>query len=256
MKALIVIPVRLTSTRLPNKPLAEIVGQTLVQRVYNQARQSKSATRVVIATDAPEIAAHAKEIGAECVMTSPSCRTGSDRVAEAAAIFESQGEKFDLVANVQGDMPFINPRVIDRVIDDLAEAGSNFGMGTLATPITDMDEYTRPSAVKVVFGGNGAALYFSRAPIPHYRDGFQPNSAPQIAHKHMGLYVFRPQTLKLLPTLPEGKLEAAEKLEQLRALEQGIQIRMTVVERKMVEPSIEVDTPADLERARAAAKNL
>lgn len=255
MKTLIVIPVRLTSSRLPNKPLAEIVGQTLVQRVYNQAKQARSAAKIVIATDAPEIAAHAKSIGAECVMTSSACRTGSDRVAEAAAIYEAQGEKFDLIANVQGDMPFINPRVIDRVIDDLAESPAQFGMGTLATPITDMDEYTRPSAVKVVFGGNGMALYFSRAPIPHYRDGYAGNT-PQIAHKHMGLYVFRPQTLKLLPTLPEGKLEAAEKLEQLRALEQGIQIKMTIVDRKMVEPSIEVDTPADLERAREAAKHL
>ncbi len=256
MKTLVVIPVRLASSRLPGKPLADILGMTLVQRVYNQACLSKSASKIVIATDSPEIAEHCKAIKAECIMTSASCRTGSDRVAEAAQILEARGEKFDLIANVQGDMPFINPAVIDRVINDLAEAPANFGMGTLATPITDFEEYSRPSAVKVVVGAAGGALYFSRAPIPHWRDGFKESDAPNVALKHMGLYVFRPPTLYLLPSLSEGRLEAAEKLEQLRALEQGVQIKVTTVARAMVEPSIEVDTPADLERARTAAKEL
>ena len=230
------------------------MGMTLVERVYNQTKKSKQASQIVIATDSLEIAAHANEIGAECIMTSPTCRTGSDRVAEAAAHLEKQGMKFDLVANVQGDMPFINPLVIDKVITDLGESSQQFGMGTLATPITNQEEYSRPSAVKVVVGGDGRALYFSRAAIPHWRDGYNNSAAPQMALKHMGLYVFRPQTLQLLPTLAEGKLEAAEKLEQLRALEQGIQIKVTIVARDMVEPSIEVDTPSDLERAREAAK--
>ena len=247
MKVLGVIPARMASQRFPGKPLQNIAGMSLVQRVWEQARQCKTLTKLVIATEDAAIAEHAREIGAASVMTSSSNRTGSDRVAEVAR--STQGEEFDLIANIQGDMPFINPAVIDTVIRALQDAPSHFGIATPVTPITDRAEYERPAAVKCVFQRDMRALYFSRSPMPYWRAAHPDDGHTPWAHKHLGLYVFRPAALQELTALPASSLELSEGLEQLRALEGGIPIRAVPIDRAQLEPSIEVDTPEDLARA-------
>lgn len=253
---LAIIPARLKSTRLPEKPLKDIGGKLLIQRVWEQAKRATSLTEVVLATDDPSIAEAAKKFGATVLMTSASHLTGSDRVAEATEIMAQRGKRFDLIANVQGDMPFINPQVIDRTVAALAESTSDFGMSTVATPILTEGEFLRPSAVKVVIGANGAALYFSRAPIPHVRepDGLEISEQTPYGFKHLGLYVFRPQTLAALHTLEQSLPEQREKLEQLRALSNGIRIKVAVVSPELLREQVEVDTPEDLERAREIAR--
>lgn len=200
-----VIPVRLESTRFPNKPLKDINGLTLVERVWRQASKSSALTKLVVATNNEEIAQECQTKGMRWVMTSSTHETGTDRVAEACAILEGSGERFELVANIQGDMPFVNPRVIDSVITSLANADRDFGMATIGTPITSQLEYERPATVKIALGENGQALYFSRAPIPHWRN-FPGESAVSsdtpLAYKHMGLYIFRRDTLFKISHLP------------------------------------------------------
>ncbi|MEY4669542.1 MAG: putative 3-deoxy-manno-octulosonate cytidylyltransferase [Pseudomonadota bacterium] len=256
-----VIPVRLESSRFPNKPLKDIHGKTLVERVWLQAGQSSCVTTLVVATNNEEIAAECTKKGMRHIMTSASHETGTDRVAEACAILEKQGHSFDLVANIQGDMPFVNPTVIDSVITSLARSESEFGMATIGTPITSREEFERPASVKIALGESGRALYFSRSAVPHWRN-FPGDSAisaeSPLGYKHMGLYIFRRETLAQIATLPKAFTEQREALEQLRALAHGIAIKVHIVSRESVEPCIEVDTPEDLEQAIrfAALKNL
>jgi 3-deoxy-manno-octulosonate cytidylyltransferase (CMP-KDO synthetase) len=252
-----VIPVRLESTRFPNKPLKMIHGKTLVERVWRQAKRSLGVTRLVVATNNHEIAAECEAKGMEFVMTSAAHETGTDRVAEACSILEAQHGAFDLVANIQGDMPFVNPEVIDGVIHSLATADTGFGMATIGTPITSREEFERAAAVKIALGESGRALYFSRAPIPHWRN-FPGEAAvtPEtpLGYKHMGLYIFRRETLSQIARLPKAFTEQREALEQLRALAHGIGIKAHIVSRASVEPCIEVDTPQDLEDAERYAR--
>lgn len=258
MNALAVIPARYPSTRLPAKPLKLIGERTLLQRVYEQAKKARSLSRVVIATDDDRIVDAARSFGAEVLKTSDTLLTGSDRVAETASILASQGHRYDLIANVQGDMPFINPEVIDRTVYALAESDQVFGMSTVATPLLSEGEFLRPSAVKVVVGADGGALYFSRAPIPFIREPKEVTISEETpwGFKHMGLYVFRPDTLNRLSSLAQSLPETREKLEQLRALSNGIRIKVCVVPPALVSPAVEVDTPEDLERARALCEEF
>ena len=253
-----VIPVRLESSRLPQKPLKDIHGQTLVERVWRQAKKCSQLHTVVVATNSPEIAEVCKTFSAQVVMTGSQHETGTDRVAEALTIIEKDHGSFDFVANIQGDMPFINPAVIDSVIQDLASVSDSFDMATIATPITDRNEFERTAAVKIALGENERALYFSRSPIPHWRnfpgeDAITPETPYGV--KHMGLYIYKNETLKRLSKLPRAMTEQREALEQLRALAHGIAIKVNVLPRPMVEPAIEVDTPEDLEKAIQYARS-
>lgn len=252
LKCLGVIPVRLESSRFPNKPLKDIAGKTLVERVWLQAKKAKNLSHLVVATNNREIAEECSKKGMEFIMTRSDHETGTDRVSEAAALIEAKGQKFDLVANIQGDMPFVNPDIIDSTISSLANSDSSFGMATIGTPITDKNEFERASSVKIALGENGRALYFSRASIPHWRN-FPGDSAISesnpFGYKHMGLYIFRRNTLRELSSLPKAFTEQRESLEQLRALAHGIIIKVNIVKRSSVEPSIEVDTPEDLQKA-------
>lgn len=247
-----VIPVRLESTRFPNKPLKDIAGKTLVERVWQQASQSACISTLVVATNNQEIAAECDKKGMRYVMTRSDHETGTDRVAEACSILEREGHTFDLVANIQGDMPFVNPAVIDGVVTSLAEADQGFSMATIGTEILSRDEYERSAAVKIALGEQGRALYFSRSPIPHWRNfpGDEVVTAENpLGYKHMGLYIFRRATLAQIATLPKAFTEQREGLEQLRALAHGISIKVHIVPRNLVEPCIEVDTPEDLAQA-------
>ena len=262
-QVLAVIPARLASTRLPEKPLKDIAGKTLVQRVWERARSAKSLDRVVVATDSEEIEQEVRRFGGEVVMTSPELTTGSARVAAAARLL-AEGQHslsaWRTVVNVQGDMPFIKGELIDRCVNFLHSERGGFGMVTIATPILEEALYRSPMDVKVVVGAGNRALYFSRAPIPHSRDG---NRLEEIAsdgkkrtvfgYKHFGLYVYSPSVLSDFERSDMSSLEDIEKLEQLRLLEMGHTIGVCIVESDLTAGSIEVDTPEDLERSRRLA---
>jgi 3-deoxy-manno-octulosonate cytidylyltransferase (CMP-KDO synthetase) len=224
---------------LPAKALAEIGGVPMVVRVWRQASKAQSLSRVVVATDDERIAAPVREAGAEAIMTSVAHLSGTDRIAEVATLIHA-----DVYVNVQGDLPFIEPADLDALVAPM-RADETISMATLATPIIDALEWNNPSVVKVVCGADGNALYFSRSPIPHMRDG----GMPKQALRHIGVYAYRRDFLLKFAALPEGVLERVEKLEQLRALEHGYTIRVVA----SVKPSLEVDTEADLARARDVA---
>ncbi len=235
-----VIPARYASKRLPGKMLLDLAGKPLIMHTVDRAREATLLDRVIVATDDARIADAVTAAGGEAVVTTGEHRCGSDRAAEVAA-----GLDCDLVVNVQGDEVMIEPAVIDatvRILLDDPEAD----MGTMACPISTKDEYEDRSVVKVVFGLGGVALYFSRAPIPHSKTGrFSAKLAP---HRHIGVYSFRRDFLIEYALLPATRLELAEDLEQLRALEYGGRI---VVGMTDAHSRIKIDTQDDLERARA-----
>lgn len=237
-RVVVIIPARYESTRLPGKPLADLNGQPMIQRVYARARQVPDVERVVVATDDERIHAAVVGFGGDAVITSPAHRTGTDRIAEVAATLDA-----DVIVNVQGDLPLLDPSVVDAAIAPL-RADAGLPMATISTPISSREEFQNPNVVKVVTDREGYALLFSRSPLPHHRDGAP---AGILGHKHIGLYVYRRDFLLSFAQLAPTPLEQAEQLEQLRALEWGFRIKVTSVEAA----SIEVDTPRDLERARA-----
>jgi 3-deoxy-manno-octulosonate cytidylyltransferase (CMP-KDO synthetase) len=229
-----IIPARHASTRLPGKPLLAETGLPLIVHVVEAAKRARSLDRVIVATDDTRILDAVRAHGGEAEMTRADHPSGTDRVAEVARRHPGAS----LVVNLQGDEPEIEPEALDRVVDLLRnDAGAP--MATLATPIWDDSVYRDPSCVKVVVGRNGRALYFSRSPIPHHRDGVQPAAAR--GHLHLGLYAYRRDFLLDLASLEPSPLEQAEKLEQLRVLEAGYSIAVGVIE----QASVGVDTPED-----------
>lgn len=231
-----VIPARYRSARLPGKPLAEIDGRPMIEHVYRRAAEAGTIDAVLVATDDERIAEVVDRFGGLAVMTRNDHPTGTDRVAEVAAVLES-----DLIVNVQGDLPFLAPQPIDAVVRLVRDTPA-VPMGTLRQRVTDPAELASPSVVKVVVGLDGRALYFSRRAVPFVREGHPP--AP--IWKHLGLYVYRREFLLTFASLPPTPLERAESLEQLRALEHGYAIG--TVETNI--ETLEIDTPEDLERAR------
>ena len=229
MKTLGVIPARYGAQRFPGKPLALIAGKPLVQRVYEQARKAQRLDRIVIATDDTRIADVVKKFGGEVVMTSPACPSGTDRAAEVVRQLDC-----DQVVNIQGDEPLMRPEMIDQLVDGLAD----YDMATLARLIESAEVLANPNVVKVVFDINGNALYFSRHPIPFVRDVGA--TAPHF--KHLGIYAYRRDFLLKFVQLPPSALEKTEKLEQLRALENGFAIKVLVT----LHDSVGVDVPADV----------
>jgi len=244
-----IIPARYASTRFPGKPLADIHGKSMIQRVYERTCQATLVNRVIVATDDERIAANVRAFGGELCMTSAQHETGTDRLAEVAA-----GLDCDLVVNVQGDEPLINPAMIDLAVAPLI-ADERIAMGTLMVAIDDVEEFLNPNVVKVVTDMSGSALYFSRSPIPCSRDMLPlsiEHPMPCVAHKHIGLYVYRREFLLGYSALVVTPLEKLEKLEQLRALEHGYKIQVV----ETMQPSLGVDTPADLEKVRALVAKL
>lgn len=242
-----IIPARASSTRLPGKPLLDIAGRPMVVRTAERAAQSKAA-KVVVATDDDTIARAVRDHGFEALLTRPDHPTGTDRLAEAAALLGLPDDA--IVVNVQGDEPLIDPAIIDAVADLLA-ACPDAAIATCAAPIADAQTLFNPNAVKVVCDTRDRALYFSRAPVPWARDALadgQQRLAPGLpALHHIGLYAYRVHFLAQFPGLPAGVLEQVECLEQLRALEHGHTI---VVKRCARPPAPGVDTPDDLQRVR------
>ena len=234
MKIACIIPSRYASTRLPGKPLRMIAGQTLIHRVYNRAILAKSPDIVVVATDYRAIAEEVEGFGGRVVMTAVHHPTGTDRLAEVA----EQLADYDIIVNVQGDEPFIDPDVIDRLAKMLIEH-ENLDMVTAAAPLKK-EEYQDASAVKVVVNQKGEALYFSRALIPYPREGF---AMPPL--KHIGVYAYRRSFLLTYAKTEQTPLEKTESLEQLRALETGHKIGVIRIETE----DIGIDTEEDLKKA-------
>jgi 3-deoxy-manno-octulosonate cytidylyltransferase (CMP-KDO synthetase) len=243
------IPARYRSTRFEGKALADICGRPMVQHVYERAGRAKLLDEVLVATDDGRIAEAVRAFGGLVEMTSSEHRSGTDRLAEVA-----QRRACEVVVNIQGDEPLIDPDAIDAAVQPLLN-DPRIEMSTLMTPIRDREEYENPSVVQVVVDRQGFALYFSRAPIPYLRiDGGAPDADGHFRHpvtrvspyRHIGLYVYRRETLLWLAGLPRSPLEQTEGLEQLRALENGLRIRVVECDY----PAIGVDTPADLERVR------
>ncbi len=233
-----IIPARYASSRFPGKALADLCGKPLVQHVVERAGRARLLDEVLVATDDPRIRAAVERFGGRAVMTSPEHPSGTDRIAEVVRDLAC-----DLVVNIQGDEPLLDPDMVDRAVEPLVEDPS-LPMGTLARPM-GADEAADPSKVKVVLDRAGCALYFSRAQIPFLRDGAAPGDTTPFL-LHVGLYVYRREALLRFASLPPSPLEERERLEQLRALEHGMRIRVVVTQHG----SFGVDTPADLERVR------
>jgi len=248
----VIIPARAASTRLPGKMLADLAGKPMVVRVAERANAS-AATRVVIACDHPDIAQACKDHGIEFLMTRTDHPSGTDRLAEAATLLKLSDQ--DIVVNVQGDEPLIDPELINSVAALLAR-DLNASIATCAAPIHTAESLFNPNIVKVVCGATGHALYFSRAPIPWNRDApahpGQTTGFSVPALHHIGLYAYRVEFLRQYPALPAGTLERLESLEQLRALEHGFKI---AVQRISNHPGAGVDTPEDLKRVRSYFEN-
>src|SRR6185312_1835258 len=243
----VLIPARYASSRLPGKPLADLGGKPMVVRVAEHARRS-GAVRVVVATDDTRIEAAAQAHGIDAIMTREDHASGTDRLAEAATTLGLADD--EIVVNVQGDEPLLDPALMRRVATTLA-AAADAAIATACHPIADIDEAFNPNVVKVVLDAHGCALYFSRAPIPWSRAGFSalpatlPAQVPM--YRHYGLYAYRVAFLRAYPTLAPAPVEKVEALEQLRALHHGYRI---VVDIAQGTPAPGIDTPDDLARAR------
>lgn len=241
-KAIVVIPARYGSTRLPAKALAEIEGKPLVQHVYDRTRLSRLAADCIIATDDERIKQGCERFGSNVMMTSVSHQSGTDRMAEVASRTDA-----DVYINVQGDEPLVDPEAVDLLIKMMFDDPS-IKMGTLKRPIDAYDGFVNPNNARVVCDKNDFALYFSRAPIPYLtREQFEALQTNRPAFKHIGIYSFRREFLMDFSNMPQSPLEMTERLEQLRALEAGIKIKVLTTDYE----SISVETQADLERVRA-----
>ena len=241
MKFACVIPARYASTRLPGKPLADIAGKPMIQRVYEQVSKAKIPALVIVATDDQRVFDKVESFGGTALMTQPNHPTGTDRLAEVA----SHHQDIDVIINVQGDEPLIDADVIDQLAELFLE-DADLQMATVASPLLE-EEYDEPSAVKVICNKRGDAMYFSRSLIPYPRHAFI--NPPM---KHVGIYAYRRQFLLDYAKMDPTPAEETESLEQLRALENGYAIRVIKTDKRFVG----VDTPEDLERVNAIFSTL
>jgi len=253
-----IIPARMAASRFPGKPLYPIMGRPMIEHVYCRAKLYPRWNALAIATCDNEIREFGESRGYPVIMTSDRHTRALDRVAEAATKCGLELSPGDIVLNVQGDEPLIEPALI-RQVANMLERDPSAGIATLATPIQSVEALLDPNVVKVVTAADGGALYFSRAPIPWVRDGATAGVASQTrfdsARRHLGLYAYRVATLCMLAARPPSELEQLERLEQLRALEAGVRI---VVADAEVQPGPDVNTPEDLAgvecRLRGAAR--
>jgi len=263
MPSIVIIPSRYASTRFPGKPLCLLSGKPMIQHVYERAMKANHIQEVFVATDSKLIYNATEKFGGKAIMTSDAHQSGTDRLAEAVEKLQAMGYELqatDIIVNIQGDEPMIHPHMIDDAIDLMEDERAS--VGTLSKRIEDIGEITNPNVVKVVFDLEGFALYFSRSPIPYHRDSNKSlvtsnecnhnnkenhSSSKLRTHryfKHIGIYAYRKEVLLKISKMPSAKLETIERLEQLRALENGLKIKV----KETPFDTIGVDTPADIER--------
>lgn len=241
----VIIPARFGSSRFPGKPLATLAGRPLIQHVYERVQSVPDVAQIWVATDDRRIRDAVSGFGGQVILTQDSYRTGTDRVAGVAR--QLPGEIF---VNLQGDEIALDPGLFSDLIGPFLEGGAE--MGTLKRRLTSSEDLANPGIVKVVTDHRGDALYFSRAPIPHVRDGGAGSAPAGLHYVHLGLYIYTRTVLMRFAEWPTGQLEEAEKLEQLRALEQGVRIRVWETRH----PSLRIDTPQDLEDASRVLEGL
>jgi len=248
-----VIPARYGSTRLPAKPLADICGKPMIQWVYENAKKSKLCTRVFIATDDERVASIARTFTSspsDVVMTSPDIQSGTDRMAAVAKHFEETGMNADVFVNIQGDEPLINGASIDQAIQAVVDG--RYDLTSLRVPLKSIQDLENKNVVKVIVDDENRALYFSRYPIPYSRVEPAKAQPPFLCSQHVGIYVYRRETLLKVSSLPQTDLEKAESLEQLRAMKAGIAIGVFEANFE----SVGVDTHEDLEKVRRILSNV
>lgn len=249
MTTLAIIPARYASTRFPGKPLALLCGKPVIQWVWERVSAVGAVTEAVVATDDRRILEAVESIGGRAMMTSDQHRSGTDRCGEVLKALEAEGRRYDVVVNVQGDEPFVEARQLESLLENFASPETE--IASLMTPIKDWEELQSPNNVKVVCNLRHEALYFSRQPIPHLRGADQKEwPARQTYYKHVGIYAFRAEALKRVVALPPSALEGSESLEQLRWLDNGYRIRMSVTDHT----NIGIDTPEDLALAERKLK--
>ncbi len=251
MSAIVIIPSRYSSTRFPGKPLCLISGKPMIQHVFEKVKKARLVRDVFIATDNESIFNAVEAFGGRAIMTSDRHESGTDRIAEAAEKLQQDGYKaqnMEIVVNVQGDEPMIMPEMVDDVIELMNDRRAS--IGTLAKRISDIRDIADPNIVKVVFDEDDFAIYFSRSPIPYYRDEWKDltrikDECSQVTvFKHIGVYAYRREALLKFAKLKTARLEKIERLEQLRAIEKGIKIKV----KETSFETIGVDTPVDVER--------
>ena len=241
MQVATIIPARYAAQRLPGKPLADILGKPMIQHVYERAARARGVTLTGVATDDERIAAAVRAFGGKVWMTSPDLQSGTDRVAAVAR----QHPEIDIFVNVQGDEPLMDPRAIEAGVELVASG--RFEMSTVMTPMRDVADLSNAAVVKVIPDDQGRAIYFSRHPIPYSRKPAPDAGEAFVCRRHVGLYVYKRETLLRFSSLPACAMERAESLEQLRALQAGIPIGIAEVDFT----SIGVDTPEELEKVRS-----
>lgn len=241
MKVLGVIPSRYQSSRFPGKPLADIMGKSMIFRVYEQASKSDLISELVVATDDERIADHVKDFNGQVMMTSQNHENGTSRCFEVMESFKKQEKEFDLILNIQGDEPFIQPAQIDQILGLFSDKQTE--IASLTCPITEKGDLFDPNVAKVVMDTKGRAIYFSRQAIP-FVAGVEPDTwlDEHTFYKHIGIYAYKSDILKKINTLEVAQLEKTEKLEQLRWLENNLVIRLGITDYK----GVGIDTPEDI----------
>ncbi len=246
MKFLGIIPARYDSVRFPGKPLADLLGKPIIQHVYERAR--KVLPDIVIATDDRRIKEAVHDFGGNVVLTSPAHQSGSDRCAEAALKYPANGKSYDVIINIQGDEPFIQPEHLTSLISCFDDQATQ--IATLVNPVQSNEDIFNPNVVKVIMNSKKEAIYFSRSPIPYLQKEEKSKWSKQFCfYKHIGIYAFRNNVLQEITKLPVSPLEKAESLEQIRWLENNYIIRVEITQAE----TFGIDTPEDLDRARKIA---
>jgi len=239
MRSLGIIPARYASTRFPGKPLVDIAGKSMIQRVYEQAKKCSQLSEVIVATDDDRIFEHVNSFGGKAEMTSSTHQSGTDRCAEVA----EKHPEYDVIINIQGDEPYIDPEQISKLISCFDDPGTQ--IATLIKKVSNEQELHNTNSPKVIINKNSEAIYFSRSPLPHIRGQEPQNWLQHFTYfKHIGIYGYRADILKQITKLPVSSLEKAESLEQLRWVENGYKIKVAETEIE----TIAIDTPEDLKK--------
>lgn len=228
-----IIPSRYASSRFPGKPLLDLGGKSMIQRVYEQASKAPELSKVIVATDDERIYQHVRNFGGKALLTSAAHQTGTDRCAE---VIQTLGDTYHVAVNIQGDEPFIHPEQISLLCQVFSNSAAD--IATLAIKSTQLSEYENPNRIKVTFDKHGKALYFSRSPIPYCKED---KTSPFSFYRHIGIYAYRTEVLQQLSKLSEGTLEKLERLEQLRWMENGYSIHL----RETTWETPNIDTPED-----------